>query len=134
VTKKWGKKRTKKIVLIHTNSAAKIGIKIVGQSAKKRFLYSHEYRDQKIREKIRAKQLFQNHTNSASKKCWEKLIGKSTKKRFLYSHEYRDQKKGGKNARYNFSRNTRIVRTKNVGKKIVGKKGEKTFFIFTQIS
>ena len=93
MTKKWGEKRTKQFALKHTNSAAKIvGIKIVGQSAKKRFLYSHESGDQKMREKIRAKQLFQNHTNSASKKCRKKSSGKSAKKRFLYSHEYRDPK------------------------------------------
>jgi len=98
--KKWGKKRMKQFVLKHTNSAAKIvGIKIVGQSAKKRFLYSHESGDQEMREKIRAKQLFQNHTNSASKK--KKSSGKSAKKRFLYSHEYRDPK-GGKTSETRF--------------------------------
>jgi len=43
-----GKKRTKQFVLKHTNSAAKIvGEKSSGKSAKKSFLYSHEYRDQK---------------------------------------------------------------------------------------
>ena len=107
----------------------------------------------------RAKQFFQKHTNSDSKKCWEKNWGnktretifpethykceqkvgkkpseKSAKNVFLYSHEYRDQKMGGKNAQNNFSRNIRIVRRKNVGKKIVGKKCEKRFFIFTRIS
>ena len=45
----------------------------------------------------RAKQFFQKHTNSGSKKCWEKnRRKKSAKKVFLYSHEYRDQKMGGK--------------------------------------
>ena len=44
-----GKKRAKKFVLKHTNSAAKIvGEKSSGKSTKKRFLYSHEYRDQKM--------------------------------------------------------------------------------------
>ena len=38
------------------------------KSAKKRFLYSHEYRDQKMGGKKRAKQIFQKHTYSASKK------------------------------------------------------------------
>jgi len=33
------------------------------------FLYSHEYRDQKMGGKERAKQFFQKRTNSASKKC-----------------------------------------------------------------
>ena len=82
-----------------------------------------------------AKQLFQKHTNSASKKCWEQNRRKKVRKNvFLYSHEYRDQKMGGKNSRNNFSRNTRIVRAKNFGKKIVSKKCENTFFIFTRIS
>ena len=47
--------------------------------------------------KKRGKQLFQKHTNSASKN----MLGKKSspnisKKRFLHSHEYRDQKMGGK--------------------------------------
>jgi len=89
-----------------------LGKKLSEKSAKKRFLYSHEYGDQKLVGKKRAKQFFQKHTNSAGIKCWEKFIakkceivrakyvGKKTsqkilKKRFLYSHEYRDQKWGG---------------------------------------
>ena len=39
------------------------------KSAKKSFLFSHEYRDQKKR----AKHFFQKHSNSASKKFWEKI-------------------------------------------------------------
>jgi len=46
-----------------------LGKKIVGKSAKTRFLYSHEYRDQKMGGKERVKQFFQKHTNSATKKC-----------------------------------------------------------------
>ena len=86
------------------------------------FLYSHEYRDQKMGGGNRPKQFFQKHTNSASKKCWVKNVGKKCEKRFLYSYEYPDQKMVGKNARNNFSRNTLIVQAKNVGEKIVGKK------------
>ena len=33
-----------------------------------------------------AKQLFQEHTNSVNKKCWEKIVGKKCEKRFLYLH------------------------------------------------
>jgi len=84
--------------------------------------------------KKRAKQFFQKHTNSATKKVGKKSSEKSAKKRILYSQEYRDKKWGERNARNNFSRNTRIVRSKNVGKKIVGKKCEKAFFIFARIS
>ena len=44
------------------------------KSAKTRFLYSHEYRDQKMGiGKKRAKQLFQKHMNSARKK-WERIV------------------------------------------------------------
>jgi len=63
------------------------------KTAKKLFLYSHEYRGQKMGGKKCAEEIFQKHTYSARKKCWEKIVGKSAKKRFLYSHEYRDQKK-----------------------------------------
>jgi len=73
VTKKWGgKKHAKQFFQKHTNSARKIcwGKKSLEKSAKTRFLYSHEYRDQKIGgKKERAKQFFQKHTNSSSKKC-----------------------------------------------------------------
>ena len=31
----------------------------------------------------RAKQFFQKHKNSASKKCWEKIVGKKSEKRFF---------------------------------------------------
>jgi len=59
------------------------------------FLYSHEYRDQKMLGTKRAKKFFQKHTNSASKKCWgNNSSERSPKKHFLYSHEYRDQKMG----------------------------------------
>jgi len=65
--------------------------------AKKRFLYSHEYRDQKMGGKKHAKQFFQKQTNSARQICWgKKSLEKSAKTRFLYSHEYHDKKIGGK--------------------------------------
>jgi len=64
-------------------------------STKKVFLYSHEYRDQKWGGKS-AKQFFQKHTNSASKKCWGKNRKEVRKTVRLYSHEYRYQKMGGK--------------------------------------
>ena len=50
--------------------------KIVGKSAKKRFLYSHEYRDQNKGTKKCTKQFFQKHTNSASKNVWKKIVCK----------------------------------------------------------
>jgi len=48
VTKKRGEKTRETSFQEHTNSAIKnVGKKIVGKSAKKRFLYSHEYHYQK---------------------------------------------------------------------------------------
>jgi len=82
------------------------GKKSSENSAKNVFLYSHEYHDQKMRGIKRAKQFFQEHTNSASKKCWEKIVVKKCENFFLYSHEYRYQKMGEENAPNNFSRNT----------------------------
>ena len=81
--------------------------------------------------KKRGKQLFQKHTNCASKK-WEKNAAKIAKKRFLYSHEYSDQK-WGKNARNNISRNKPIVRAINVGNKLSQKSAKNVFSIHTTI-
>jgi len=61
VAKKWGEKTRETIFQKHTNSARKIcwGKKSLEKSAKTLFLYSHEYRDQKMGGKERAKQFFQ---------------------------------------------------------------------------
>ena len=76
----------------------------------------------------RAKQFFQKHTNSESKKCWEKNLRKEErKKRFLYSHEYRYQKWGEIYALNNFSRNIRIVRAENFWKKSSENSGKNGF-------
>ena len=48
--------------------AKKFEKKTSERSAKKRFLYSHEYRDEKMGGTKRPKQFFQKHTNSARKK------------------------------------------------------------------
>ena len=83
------------------------------------FLYSHEYRAEKIWGK-NARNNFSRSIRIMRAKCSEKNRRKKVRKTFfLYSHEYRDQKMGGQNERNNFSRNTRIVRAKNVGKKNV---------------
>jgi len=67
------------------------------KSAKNVYLYSHEYRDQKMGGTKRAKQFFQQHTNSASKKCWEKIIGKKCEKRFfIFTRISRPKNGGGK--------------------------------------
>jgi len=79
-----------------------------------------------------AKQIFQKHTNSATKKVGKKSSEKSSKKRF-YIRTITVFKNGGKNALNIFSTNKRIVRPKNVGEKIAGKKCEKASFIFAQL-
>ena len=77
-----------------------LGKKSSEKSAKNVFLYSHEYRDQKMGATKRAKQFFLKHTNSASKKCLGKNRRKKVRKTvFLYSHKYRYQKMGGREKR-----------------------------------
>ena len=61
-----------------------VGKKSSEKSAKKVFLYSHEYRDQKMGGKTR-ETIFQKHKNSAIKKCWEKNCRKCAKNVF-YIH------------------------------------------------
>ena len=73
-----------------------LGKRSSGKRAKKRFLYSHEYRDQKKGGKKRAKQFFQKHTNSAGKKCWEKDRREKGRKNDFYIHtNIVTQKRGG---------------------------------------
>jgi len=63
-----------------------LGKKTSERSEKNVFLYSHEYRYQKMGGKKRAKQFFQKHKNSASKKCWGKNRRKEVRKTFFYIH------------------------------------------------
>jgi len=107
--------------------------KIVGKSAKKRFLYSHEYRDQYKGTKNARNNFSRNTLIVRAKMFGKKSSVKSANKRFLIHTNIVTKKWRGKNARRKFSRNTRIVRGKNVGKNR-RKKCEKTFFIFTRIS
>ena len=68
-----GKKRAKQFFQKHTNIVNKKWGKNRRKKVRKTFfLYSHEFRDQKMGGEKSAKQFFQKHTNSASKKCWEK--------------------------------------------------------------
>ena len=71
------------------------GKKSSEKSAKNVFLYSHEYRDQKMGGTNRAKQFFQKHINSVSKKCWEKNCRKKLRKTFFYIHTNTVPKKWG---------------------------------------
>ena len=107
--------RAKQFFQKHTNSASK---KCWEKNRRKEvrkifFLYSHEYRDEKIGGTKRAKQFFQKYRYSARKKSSEKRA----KNVFLYSHEYRDEKIGEtKLAKQFFQKHT--ISAKNVWKKI----------------
>ena len=75
-----------------------LGKKSSQKSAKTLFLYSHEFRDQKMGEKS-AEQFFHKHANSASKKCWEKNRRKKVRKTFFYIHTNFVTKKWGEKTR-----------------------------------
>ena len=72
-----------------------LGKKLSEKLRKNVFLYSHEYRDQKMGGKKLAKQFFQEHTNSASKNCLDKNLRKIVRKTFFYIHTNIMTKKWG---------------------------------------
>jgi len=84
VTKKWGKKRAKQFFQKHTNSASKkCGKKIVSKSAKTRFLYSNEYRDQKIGGNIARNNVSRNTRIVRAKNVLKKIVTKKCENTFL---------------------------------------------------
>ena len=83
-----------------------LGKKSSEKSAKNVFLYSHEYRDQKMGEKTR-ETIFPETLNSASKKCWGKNRRKKVRKTFFYIHTNIVTKKWGeKSAKQFFQKHT----------------------------
>jgi len=73
-----------------------LGKKSTEKSAKNVFLYSHEYRDQKMGGK-NARNNFSRKTRIVrAKNVGKKIFGKKCEKSILYSHEYRQQKTGKK--------------------------------------
>ena len=110
------------------------GKKSTKKLRKKFFLYSHEYRAEKMGGKKRAKQFFQKHTNSAKKKLWEKNRLLIVRKNVFNIHTNIVTKKWGEKRGEKFIQKHSINARKNVGKIIVGKNCEKRFFIFTRIS
>ena len=76
-----------------------LGKKSSEKSAKNIFLYSHEYRDQKIGGTKRAKEFFQKHTNSASKNVGKNIVGKKCEKRFFMFPRISWPKNGGEKTR-----------------------------------
>jgi len=72
-----------------------LGKKSSEKSAKKRFLYSQQYRDKKMGGKNAGNNFSRNTRIVRARNVGKKSSKKSAKKRFLYSHEYRDQKMRG---------------------------------------
>jgi len=66
----------------------------------------------------RAKQFFQKHTNSGSKRCWEKNRRKKERKTFFYIHTNIVTKKWGEKTREQILQKNENSTIKNVEKKI----------------
>ena len=76
-----------------------LGKKSSEKSEKNVFLYSHEYRYQKMGATKRAKHFFQKHTNSASKKILGKKSSEKSAKNVFYIHTNIVTKKWGQQKR-----------------------------------
>jgi len=103
-----------------------LGKKSSEKSAKNLFLYSHEYRDQKMGGK-NARNNFSRNTLIVRKKMLGKKSSEKRAKKVFYIHTNIVNKKWWEKRSKQFFRNTRIVRSKNVGKKIVGKSAKNVF-------
>ena len=101
MAKKWGTKKARNNFPRNNRivRAKNVGKKSSVKCAKKRFLYSHEYRGKKMGGGKCAKQIFQKHMNSATKKCWEKIVGKKCDKSFFIFTRISCSKKGDKKMR-----------------------------------
>jgi len=85
VTKKWGEKTRETIFSRNTplERAKNVGKKIVAKSAKKHFLYSHEYRVQKMGGK-KARNNFSRITRMVrTKNVAKKIVAKNCEKTFF---------------------------------------------------
>ena len=104
------------------------GKKSSEKSAKNVFLYSHEYRDQKMGGTKRAKQFFQKHTNSSSKKWLGKNRWKKCEIRFFIFTQLSLQNMGGKKRAKQFFLKHTNSSSKKCWEKNRRKKVQKTFF------
>ena len=102
------------------------------KSAKKHFLYSRVYRDQKIWTKKCTKQFFQKNTNTAKKMLGKNRLKKMRKNVFCI-HTNIVTKNGDKKMHESICPETRFLRSKNVGKKSSVKSAKKRFYIHTNI-
>jgi len=98
VTKKWGEINARKNICRNTRivPAKKLGKKSSEKSAKNVFLYSHEYRAERMGEKNARNNFSRNTRIVRLKMLGKKTSEKSANNVSIYSHEYRDQKMGGK--------------------------------------
>jgi len=114
--------------------AKNFGKKIVAKSVKIPFLYSHEYREQKMGVGKCGKQFFQKHTNMFNQKCWEKNRRKNFRKNVFYIHSNIVTKKWWEKMRETIFPETHEWLEQKCWKKIDAKKCKKRFFTFTRIS
>ena len=76
-----------------------LGKKSSVKSGKKRFLFHTNIVAKKWGGGKCAKQIFQKHMNSATKKCWEKIVGRKCDKSFFIFTRISCSKKGDKKMR-----------------------------------
>ena len=105
-----------------------LGKKLTEKTAKNVFLYSHEYRDQKMGEQ-NARNNFSRNTRIVREKMFGKNFSENSAKNvFLYSHEYRELKMvETKRAKQFFHQHTNRA-GKKCWEKNRRKKVRKTFF------
>ena len=108
--------------------------KNVRRIVRKRFLYSHEYHDQKMGGIKRAKQFSGNTRIVRAKNVEEKIVGKKCEIRFfIYTQTSLPKNGGGETRETIFPETQELCEQKKMGKNR-RKKCEKRFFIFTPIS
>ena len=135
VTKKWGVKNARNNFSINRRivRTKNVGKKIVVIKCEKRFLYSHECREQKIVGKKRAKHFSINARIVREIYFAKKNCGKKVRKNVLHIHTNVVTKMYWLiNARNNFYKNAGIVRAKN-GKKSSETSAKKVFYNHTNI-
>ena len=90
------------------------------------YIHTNIVTQKRVGEK-RAKQVFQKHTNSASKKCWVKDRREKGRKKDFYIHTNIITKNAGKKSAKQFFQKHTNSASKKCRKTIIGKKCEKSF-------
>jgi len=114
--------------------AKNVGKKSSQKSAKTRFLYSHEYRDQKMGGNNARNNFSRNTRIVRAKNILKKIVTKKCENTFLYSHEYRVQKIGEKKrAKQYFQKQTNSASKKCWEKNRLEKVRKHIFYIHMNI-